>query len=223
MPVVLVVGTGTGVGKTWVAARLLAEWRGRGLAVAARKPAESGGPQDGPADSVLLAAATGEERDVVCPPERRFEVPLAPPMAAAALGRPTFTVADLADLRPGPGTGVCVVETAGGVRSPQAADGDALDLARLVGPAAVLVVADAGLGTLNAVRLTVDALAAVAGPAGRSLPVVVTLNRYDEAVEVHRRNLSWLVEVDGLPVVPVAVDGGVVPLAAAVLAALVPD
>ena len=39
--VVLVCGTGTEVGKTWVCGRLLRELRDRGLSVSARKPAQS--------------------------------------------------------------------------------------------------------------------------------------------------------------------------------------
>ena len=43
---VLVVGTGTEVGKTWVACRLARVLRRRGLIVAARKPAQSYDPGD---------------------------------------------------------------------------------------------------------------------------------------------------------------------------------
>ncbi len=57
-----------------------------------------------------------------------------------------------------------LVETAGGVRSPLAADGDCLDYCAALDPDVVVLVADAGLGTINAVRLTLDALA----PARRS-------------------------------------------------------
>jgi dethiobiotin synthetase len=53
---------------------------------------------------------------------------------------------------------VGLVETAGGVRSPQADDGDVLDLVAAIAPDHVILVADAGLGTINAVRLSVAAL-----------------------------------------------------------------
>ena len=58
--VVAVVGTGTDVGKTWVAARLLSDLRAAGLRVAARKPAQSFDPDDDPAglDAAVLGAAT---------------------------------------------------------------------------------------------------------------------------------------------------------------------
>jgi hypothetical protein len=51
------------------------------------------------------------------------------------------------------------------------------------------------LGTLNAVRLCLDALAPTA------TEVVVILNRYDPANDLHRRNLEWLAVRDGATVV----------------------
>ena len=204
---VLVVGTGTEVGKTWVAARVLERLRTGGLAVAARKPAQSFGPEDdrGGTDAAVLGAATGEAPEVVCPPHRWYPVAMAPPMAAAALGRPPFTLADLvAELRwparrDGAGPSVGLVETAGGVRSPQAADGDAVGLAGLLRPDVVVLVADAGLGTINAVRLSLAALRSAGVPAA-SRPVVV-LNRFAEGDDLHRRNRSWLADADGTDVV----------------------
>jgi len=206
--VVLVAGTGTEVGKTWVSARLLEAWRAAGLTVAARKPAQSFAPGDGPTDADVLAGASGEDPDVVCPPARSYPVPMAPPMAADVLGRPVPTVAALADVDwPGAPVALGLVETAGGVRSPQGDDGDVTDLIDALAPApdAVVLVADAGLGTVNAVRLSVDALRPVLGGAGpgggeRRAPVVV-LNRFDEASDLHRRNRDWLRKRCGVTVV----------------------
>ncbi len=196
---VVVVGTGTDVGKTWVAARVLSDLRVRGLTVAARKPAQSFDPGDDPTgrDAAVLAAATGERPETVCPAQRWYEVPMAPPMAADALGRPPFGTADLvAELRwPPAAVDVGLVETAGGVRSPLAADGDCVALCAALDPDLVVLVADAGLGTINAVRLSVDAL----GPLDAG--VVVVLNRFDGAVAVHIQNHEWLRARDGLAVV----------------------
>src|SRR5580704_11874735 len=105
--VVAIVGTGTDIGKTWVAARLLTDLRAAGLPVAARKPAQSFERDDDPAglDAAVLGAATGESPEDVCPPHRWYEVPMAPPMAAEALGRPSFTIQDLvSELRWPPAT-----------------------------------------------------------------------------------------------------------------------
>lgn len=206
---VAVLGTGTEVGKTWVAARVLENLRAAGLAVTARKPAQSAEPDDpGPSDADVLATATGEDPLAVCPAHRRYAVAMAPPMAATALGLPAFTVADLVaeitwpagpraprGAEPG-GVGVDVglVETAGGVLSPAAADGTSLDLARAVRPDLLVLVADAGLGTINGVRLSLGAL----GPDAATTTVV--LNRYDPTDPLHRANRAVL-EGDGLDVV----------------------
>ncbi len=128
---------------------------------------------DAPTDADVLAAATGEDPFTVCPPHRCLARAMAPPMAAEALGLPPFSVADLADevRATAPGDAVVLVESAGGVRSPLASDGDTVALADALRPALVLLVADAGLGTINLVRLSADALG--------DHPVVVYLNRYD--------------------------------------------
>jgi dethiobiotin synthetase len=179
---VVVTGTGTGVGKTWWAAELARCLRAGGCAVAARKPVQSG--EDEPSDADVLAAATGTRADDVCPPHRRYPRAWAPPMAADDAGAPPFTVAELvAELLWPPRTAVGLVEGAGGPRSPLAADGDTVDLARALHPDAVVLVADAGLGTINAVRLSVAALA--------EFRVVVALNRFS-ADPLHARNRAFL-------------------------------
>ena len=105
------------------------------------------------------------------------------------LGAPSFTVADLvAELRwPAPAVQVGIVEGAGGPRSPLAADGDNVDLATALAPDLVVLVADAGLGTINAVRLAVASLADV-----RGARVVVALNHFgaDPLHDLNRRHLA---------------------------------
>ena len=186
----MVVGTGTDVGKTWVAARVLSDLRSAGRRVAARKPAQSFEPGDDRAalDAAVLGSASGEPPESVCPVHRWYEVPMAPPMAAEMLERPAFAIGDLVtELRwPDEVVDVGLVETAGGVRSPLAADGDCLALCEAVAPDACVLVADAGLGTINAVVLSVDALCAL------DAPILVVLNRFDPAVELHARNVEWL-------------------------------
>jgi dethiobiotin synthetase len=196
MIMVVVAGTGTGIGKTFVTARLAATLRKQGVAVAARKPVQSFDPSDdAPTDADVLAAATGEDPDTVCPPHRRLGRAMAPPMAAEALGLPAFTVAELAaEVRATtPVDAIVLVESAGGVRSPLAADGDTVTLADSLRPAFVLLVADATLGTINLVRLSADALA--------DHCVLVYLNRFDDADDLHTRNRAWLTTRAGLEVV----------------------
>jgi len=191
---VVVAGTATEVGKTFVAAALLVRLAAAGSRVAARKPAQSYAPGDLRTDADVLAAATDDDPTAVCPRHRWYETPMAPPMAAEALGRPSFTVADLVTELDWPdAVDVGVVETAGGVRSPIAGDGDCASLASALGPDLVVLVADAGLGTINAVRLSAGAVA--------PLPLVVLLNRFDPTEELHERNRRWLAGRDGYDVV----------------------
>jgi dethiobiotin synthetase len=186
-----VAGTGTEVGKTFVAAGLARALCERGWNVAARKPVQSFDP-DGrePTDAERLAEATGDAPERVCPRARWYPLPMAPPMAAEALGRPPPELAglieELAASWPRPAADVGLVELAGGVRSPLAIDGDGLDLVAALVPDLVVLVADAALGALNAVRLSTDALA--------RQPVLVHLNRYDATDEIQRRNRAWLAE-----------------------------
>ena len=181
-----------------------------GFRVAARKPAQSFEPDDDPAtlDAAILGAATGEPPEQVCLPHRWYEVPMAPPMAAESLGRPPFTIQDLVSEQhwPVPADAdvdrfdVGLVEAAGGIRSPLAIDGDCLALCEALDPDVIVLVADAGLGTINAVRLTLDALGPLAALA------VVVLNRFDPESDLHRRNLEWVSERDGRRVVTVSGD-----------------
>ena len=180
---IFVAGTGTDVGKTWVLTRLITELRSRGHEIRVRKPAQSFTPSElGRTDAELLGAAVDEPATVICPAHRWYERPMAPPMAAGVLGRPAFTIADLVgEIGVHPN---CFIEGAGGPRSPIAADGDNVDLARALGAGLVVLVADAGLGTINAVELSVTALP--------GFEVIVLLNRFDPAEDLHRRNREWL-------------------------------
>lgn len=192
---VAVAGVATEIGKTWATARVIEHLRGRGFSVSARKPVQSYGPEDlGATDAEVLAAASGDAPPAVCPAHRWYPVPLAPPLAASAAGQvPPLLAELLAETRwPSPAADFGFVETVGGVRSPLADDGDCGDLVRALEPDGVLLVAGAGLGAINDVRL---AAAALAGPS-----LVVYLNRYLPGDDVHRRNLAWLTERDGLVV-----------------------
>jgi len=190
---VVVTGTGTDVGKTWFTARTIDAVRPR-ISVRAKKPVQSFADGDTETDAHVLAAATGEGQFAVCPKHRWYARAVAPPMAADALGLPRFTIADLAreTLPVEPGT-MTFVEGAGGPRSPLADDGDTVDLAAALPTDAVVLVAGAELGTINAVRLCAAQLA--------PWPLIVALNRYDSANDLHVRNARWLQTREGLEVV----------------------
>jgi dethiobiotin synthetase len=194
---VVVLGTGTEVGKTWVAAHVLARLRAGGTSVAARKPVQSFAPCDPETDADLLGLATGEPPEQVCPRHRWYAMAMAPPIAAAFLGVAPLALDELlAELQwPEEPVQVGVVETVGGPRSPLAGDADSAALAAALAPDLVVLVAHAGLGAINAVRLcapTVDA------------PLVVFLNHFDRS-DLHDRNLRWL-QADGFEVITNVVD-----------------
>jgi dethiobiotin synthetase len=192
----VVTGTGTDVGKTWVTVRLITEWRAFGLRVAVRKPVQSFEPGDLPSDADLLSEASGERLADVCPSHRWYSAPMAPPMAAEFLYEPPFSISDLvAEIRwPADQADIGIVETAGGVLSPVANDGTSLDLATELHPDLVLLISGAALGAINDVSLSLRALADVRGPAGRDSPLEVVLNRLDENDLVQRRNKQWFQE-----------------------------
>ena len=184
---VVALGTGTDVGKTWVGAAVLTALVAAGRRVAARKPVQSFAPGDEATDADLLAAATGEDPLAVCPPHRCYQRPMAPPMAARVLGRPRFSVADLVEELSWPsGVEVGWVETVGGPRSPMADDGSSAAFAAAVRPDLLVLVADVRLGAINAVLLSVPAL--------HARPVVV-LNR-DDGSDVCVLNRKWLESED---------------------------
>ena len=125
---------------------------------------------------------------------------MAPPMAAAELGVhcPTSTelVTWLATTWPTPPVDVGLVELVGGLGSPQTADADGVALIQQLIPDAVVLVADAVLGTLSQVNLSLRALREGAGgdeTLAATIPhVVVYLNRFDSQDMVHTANKNWL-------------------------------
>lgn len=207
---IVVAGTATEIGKTFVTAAIAERLVAESWTVEARKPAQSG---DGTtaSDSELLAAATGEAAELVCPPHRSYSVAMAPPMAAEQLGLIAPTLDDLVTETERSfgalAADVGLVELAGGVASPAASDADGADLAASLRPDAVLLVADAELGTINSVRLSLarldealsdqpDDLGGFGVGVGADVPILVHLNRYDEANELHRANAEWLAVQD---------------------------
>lgn len=207
----LVAGTDTGVGKTVLAAALVLALRERGVRALGFKPVETGLEPGVSPDSQLLAEASGE-RLAVARPFLQLAEPLAPAVAAGRagvdlpLGQVAERVRDLqaAGFR-------LVVEGAGGLLVPLGRGWNAADLARACGLRTVLV-ARAGLGTLNHVLLTVEALAS------RGLPLAgVVLNGAGEppdlAEATNPEALGQL--VPGLNVVRVPRFAGADPLSAA--------
>ncbi|HWP84290.1 MAG TPA: dethiobiotin synthase [Terriglobia bacterium] len=166
---ILVTGTDTGVGKTFVGCGLLAALRSQGLRVAPFKPAETGCETDAhsgeliPADAVRLreAAGSGAPLEVICP--YRFSLPVAPWVAAQREAEidPAFLVRQFERLAAA--HDLVVVETAGGILVPLNEQFHFGDLARRL-RLPVLVVAASRLGVLNHTLLTLEYLRAAGLP-----------------------------------------------------------
>ena len=158
MSILLITGTDTGVGKTVATAALACHARLAGIDVAVCKPVQTGAA-DGDDDLGEVARLSGVDALVS---GWRYPEPLAPVAAADRAGLPLPTRTELVGLitamdRPGRLT---LVEGAGGLLVEIGAGGVTLrDLATDL-RAAVLVVARAGLGTLNHTALTVESLVA---------------------------------------------------------------
>ena len=153
-----VTGTDTGVGKTQVSCALLSLLADAGLLPAPFKPYESGCEDlAAPADALALKAAARSDDPLERICVHRFRLPLAPGVAAARLGQDPSFEATLAALRSFRGRPV-VAEGAGGLLVPVDARRDIVELIRAFRLPVVLV-ARAGLGTLNHTGLSLEALA----------------------------------------------------------------
>jgi dethiobiotin synthetase len=153
MTTVFVTATGTGVGKTFVTARLVAELRAARRSVLALKPVASGFDADNVAATdtgVLLDAlglhATRANLDAVSP--WRFAAPLSPDMAAERERR-TIPFDELLEFCRAPRPAdVTLIEGIGGVMVPLDHEHTVLDwIVELRAP--VLLVAGSYLGTLS--------------------------------------------------------------------------
>lgn len=160
MSLLLISGTSTDVGKTVVTAAVAAAAQAAGRSVAVCKPAQTGMALGEPGDLAEVTRLSGVTRTLEL---ARYPEPLAPDTAARRAGMPLLslgeTVAAIDTLRD---ADLVLVEGAGGLLV-RMGGFTLLDLAQKLG-APVLLVAAAGLGTLNHSELTTRALAAAGVP-----------------------------------------------------------
>jgi dethiobiotin synthetase len=156
-----ITGTGTGVGKTYVAALIARAVKESGKRVGVYKPAASGCEwREGrlvsaDAEKLWESAGRPETLEQVCP--QAFAAPLAPHLAARAEGKEV----DIALLRDGlklwrETSDFIVVEGMGGLMSPVSEEDYNADLAAQFGFPLVVVTANE-LGTINATLQTLIA------------------------------------------------------------------
>lgn len=186
--IVVVTGTDTGVGKTIVTAALAARGLAAGRRVAVVKPAQTGTAAFGAGETSdietvrrLLGPA-----DVMYAVGGEYPDPLSPLAAAEVSGRPPVylgdvlaLVGDLAERHD-----LVLVEGAGGVLVPMGASAWTVADLAVAARAPAVVVARAGLGTINHTALTLEALAR------RGIAAAVVIGAWPAAPElVHERNL----------------------------------
>jgi dethiobiotin synthetase len=157
--VLVVTGTGTGVGKTVVTAAIAANAAAGGRRVAVVKPAQTGAVPGEPADlaEVTRLSGVGDTHELA-----RYPDPLSPEAAARVSWLPPPDIA-LAAARIGELAAthdLVLVEGAGGLLVRYDPAGATLAGLALALAAPVLLVVAAGLGTLNHTALTLEALAA---------------------------------------------------------------
>ncbi|TDO40920.1 dethiobiotin synthetase [Paractinoplanes brasiliensis] len=207
--IVLVTGTDTDVGKTIVTAAVAAAAQASGLRVAVIKPGQTGINTGAPTDIDVITrlAAPDTTRTLAEYPE-----PMAPLAAATVAQLPPLELYEVVDAIRAEADkhDLVLVEGAGGLLVPMGVrpSGESwtvADLATTLG-LSTIVVARAGLGTLNHTALTLEALARRGVPAG----VVIGAWPADPDL-VHWANLSELVPhlIGALPEGAGAMDPGV--------------
>lgn len=203
-----ITGTGAGVGKSTAAQAMLQALADGGYDTAFYKPVVSGTDSIPESDAGRLRTACGLEQDVLTLTSYVFKEAVSPHLAAAHLLQPVdleMIQADFASVSLL--HDVTLVEGCGGIICPYTlyADGRRVmqsDLLKALGLASV-VVADSGVGTLNATLLTIDYMHS------QDLPLAgVILNRFDKADEVHQDNLATIELLGGVDVVATIAEGG---------------
>ncbi|GAA1181578.1 dethiobiotin synthase [Pseudonocardia alaniniphila] len=200
--ILVVTGTGTGVGKTIVTAAVAALACARGQRVAVLKPAQTGVEAGEPGDVADVARLVP---GITTCELARFPEPLAPATAARRAGLAPVTPVEAADAARKLATDhdLVLVEGAGGLLVRFTDEGGTLADAAVALDAPVLVVATVELGTLNHTELTVEALRArgliCAGVVVGAWPATVHL--------AAMCNLTDLPAVTGVPLVGALPDG----------------
>jgi dethiobiotin synthetase len=195
-----VIGTGTAVGKTWTATLLVTGLRALGRQVWVHKPIACGDWRDGTADDGRVWSALvgdGQPPATVCP--RQYPEACSPHLAAQAAGdAPTLADLGMALERARPRRGQdFVVEGAGGLLVPLTIDRETVADLAMMTDLPVLVVAHAGLGTLNHTALTIEVAR------GRGLDVLgIVVNDGVESVDslASRTVVAELEALTGMPV-----------------------
>lgn len=198
-----ITATGTDVGKTYVTALLVKKLRESGINAGYYKAAlsgafyESGALMAGDSAYVVKTASIPAEPNSLV--SYLFEPAVSPHLAAQMAQQPIEESIILRDFLSCCEQFDCMtVEGSGGIVCPLRLDKKSLmltDIIRLLG-LPVLIIASAGLGTINSTVLTVEH-AKAKGIAVKG----IILNWYEQANRMHRDNKAQLERLTGCPVV----------------------
>lgn len=207
---IFITGTGTDVGKTFVTGLILKKLKENGINAAYYKAAMSGNERtkDGgliPGDALHVKTVSGIEQPLsqMCP--YVYETAVSPHLASRIEGNPVVLEEVVKGFEE-----VCrqyeyvTMEGSGGILCPICFDERELwleDVIRQLGLSS-LIVADAGLGTINSVVLTVEYMRA------KKLPVKgILFNHFHPGDRMEEDNLRMCEHRTKLPVVACVEDG----------------
>ncbi len=200
---IFITGTGTDVGKTYVTGLIVKKLKESGMNAAYYKAAMSGNErtEEGmllPGDAQYVKTVSGIEQSLACMCPYVYEAAVSPHLASRIEGNPVMLQEVVKGFEE-----VCrqydyvTMEGSGGILCPICFDERELwleDVIRELGLSS-LIVADAGLGTINSVVLTVEYMRA------KGLPVKgIIFNRFHPGDRMEEDNLRMCEHRTKLPV-----------------------
>lgn len=224
---IFITGTGTDVGKTYVTGLIVKKLKESGMNAAYYKAAMSGNErtEEGmllPGDAQYVKTVSGIEQSLACMCPYVYEAAVSPHLASRIEGNPVMLQEVVRGFEE-----VCrqydyvTMEGSGGILCPICFDERELwleDVIRELGLSS-LIVADAGLGTINSVVLTVEYMRA------KGLPVKgIIFNRFHPGDRMEEDNLRMCEHRTKLPVLAcVEADSGTLDMEIGKLTALYED
>lgn len=204
-----ITGTGTDIGKTYVTALILKDLREMGVDAMYYKAAMSGCGRIGnkliPVDSKYVCEVTGIKEDPNDLVSYTFENPVSPHLAAQIENKPIRLdkiKKDYENIKQN--HDAVVVEGSGGLICPINLQDDNLMLTDIIKALELetIIIANAGLGTINDTLLTVE----YARQKGIKVLGIV-LNYFDKSNPMHQDNKTVIERLGKVPVVATVSDG----------------
>lgn len=207
---IFITGTGTDVGKTYVSGLIVKKLRELGKSAAYFKAAMSGNVKDAegkliPGDAVFVKQMSGisQQTEDMCP--YVYENAYSPHLASRIEGNPVkFDVVKGGFLQVCKDYDYITMEGSGGILCPICFDEAKIQLEDVIKELGLssIIVADAGLGTINSVVLTVEYMRQ------KDLPVKgLIFNHYHRGNVMEEDNLAMCTYMTGLPVLACVEDG----------------